>query len=146
VLALSADKHSTENKEVKQVQPDSSTTPPIVPPLLQSKAQETVKKISYGQSCRRAMVIEGSHGYMYHQSTFLGEKMSTMLENPHKQIPKRWKTSKGKQAQIESQSLEPAASSFASERNWSTYSFIHSVKHNQLHLKRQRTSCMHISN
>ncbi|GLJ29782.1 hypothetical protein SUGI_0588120 [Cryptomeria japonica] len=109
VLALSADRHSTQNNEAKQVQPDSSTTPAIVLPLFQSKALETVMKISDGQSCRSEMLVEGSHGYTYHQSIFPGENMSTILENPDKQIPKRRKISKGKQAQIESQSLEVAA-------------------------------------
>ena len=37
VLALSADRQSTRNKEARQVQPDS-TTPPTVPLLFQSKA------------------------------------------------------------------------------------------------------------
>lgn len=35
--------------------------------------------------------------------------MNTVLENPDKQIPKRLKIINGKHAQIESQSLEPAA-------------------------------------
>ena len=39
--------------------------------------------------------------------------MNTVLENPDKQISKRWKIINGKQAQIESQSLEPAAISLS---------------------------------